>query len=138
MKNIKLRFNYIIWMGLFLIARWKFDLHLLFILISLCVAEESWWVMRMEEGEIERGIWGRIVREQPDKLGVVSLDRISGGLLQACVKTIVWIIEKGQRKKQRDTERIRVGVNRKWVGEYRGPAFPHFPFWIISQFNRSD
>lgn len=45
--------------------------------------------MRIEEGEIERGIWGRIVREQPDKLGVVSLDRISGGLLQACVKTIV-------------------------------------------------
>lgn len=82
MKNIKLRFNYIIWMGLFLIAIWKFDLHLLFILIFLCVAEESWWVMRMEEGEIERGIWGRIVREQPDKLGVVSLDRISAGMCQ--------------------------------------------------------
>lgn len=38
-------------------------------------------------GNRDTGIWGRIVREQPDKPGVVSVDRISGGLLEACVET---------------------------------------------------
>lgn len=38
-------------------------------------------------GNRDTGIWGRIAREQPDKPGVVSVDRISGGLLEACVET---------------------------------------------------
>lgn len=46
--------------------------------------------MRTEDGEMEiQKIWRRRVREKPDKPGVVSVDRISGGLLQACVETRV-------------------------------------------------
>lgn len=75
------------------------------------------------------------MRGQPDKLGVVSVDRISGGFLQACVEPRVWIIEKGRRKRWRDGEKDR---GRNQMGGGPGSAFPHFLFVIICQFNRSD
>lgn len=59
--------------------------------------------------------------------GGVSVERVSGGFLQASVESRVWIIEKGRRPRYRER---RLGANRMWRGG-PGSAFPHFLFGII-------
>lgn len=81
-------------------------------------------------GQMRRSRWssGRVMEEGGNTdWGGVSVERVSGGFLQASVETRVWIIEKGWRP--RYWER-RLGANRMWIAG-PGSAIPHFLFGII-------
>lgn len=90
----------------------KYDTRSCFLPPALCAyLRTGGWGKQRNAGADRRG--------QPDKLGVVSVDRISGGFLQACVEPRVWIIEK------------RHGERKGWKTDWRKTrvSLSSFPIW---------